>query len=96
MARYFDIDKLAEMARAKADTLIAGKQAFDYVAKWLDLLPAADVAEVKHGAWLKCQKLYGIGYEYVCSVCHKGVRQYNGQPICSECGAIMDERRETE
>lgn len=39
MGRYYDIDRLAEMCRAKADTLIEGKEAFLYVAKWLDLLP---------------------------------------------------------
>lgn len=43
MPRYYDIDKLAEMAQAKADTLIEGKEAFLYVSKWLELLPAADV-----------------------------------------------------
>ena len=44
MPRYFDIEKLAEMARAKADTLLPeGKVAFLSVAKWLELLPAADV-----------------------------------------------------
>lgn len=43
MPRYYDMDKLAEMVRAKADTLIEGKEAFLYVAKWLDKLPAADV-----------------------------------------------------
>lgn len=42
MPRYYDMDKLAEMLRAKADTLIEGKEAFLYVAKWLDLLPAVD------------------------------------------------------
>ena len=50
----------------------------------------ADYEEVKHGEWKKCQKLYGVGYEYVCSVCEKGIRQYEGQPICSECSAKMD------
>ena len=43
MARYYDLDTLAEMCRSKADTLIEGKEAFLYVAKWLDLLPPADV-----------------------------------------------------
>ena len=43
MARYYDMDKLKEMIEAKADTLIEGKQAFLYVAKWIDLLPPADV-----------------------------------------------------
>ena len=42
MARYYDIDKLADMIQAKADTLIDGKEAFLYVAKWLEVLPPAD------------------------------------------------------
>ena len=45
MARYYDIDKLAAMIQAKADTLLPpGNMAFSSVVKWLDLLPAADVA----------------------------------------------------
>lgn len=46
MARYIDMDKLKEMIEAKADTLIDGKEAFFYIANWLDLLPTADVVEV--------------------------------------------------
>lgn len=45
MPRYYDMDKLAEMAQTKADTLLPpGNMAFSSVAKWLELLPAADVA----------------------------------------------------
>ena len=44
MARYYDLDKLGEMIEAKADTLVGGKEAFLYVAGWLKLLPADDVA----------------------------------------------------
>lgn len=43
MARYYNIDKLKEMIEAKADTLIEGKEAFLYVARWLNLLTTADV-----------------------------------------------------
>lgn len=46
MPRYYDIDKLKEMLEAKADTLIEGKEAFHYVAKWLELLPPSDAVEV--------------------------------------------------
>ena len=46
MSRYIDADILKRMIEAKADTLIEGKQAFNCVAKWLDLLPSADVVEV--------------------------------------------------
>jgi hypothetical protein len=45
MARYIDADKLSEMIRHKADTLIEGKETFLYVAKWLELIPGADVVE---------------------------------------------------
>ena len=43
MTRYYDMEQLKKMIEAKADTLIAGKEAVLNVAKWLELLPAADV-----------------------------------------------------
>lgn len=43
MPRYYDMEKIKNMIEAKAGTLIEGKEAFLYVAKWLELLPAADV-----------------------------------------------------
>ena len=43
MPRYYDIDKLKQMIGAKADTIIEGKEAFLYVAKWIDYLLPADV-----------------------------------------------------
>lgn len=45
MARYYDLDKLSEMIEARADQLLEGKEAFLYIAKWLNLLPTADVAQ---------------------------------------------------
>lgn len=55
-----------------------------------DFKNKANFAEIKYGEWVKRQKIYGIGYEYICSVCEKGIRHYEEQPICSECGAKMD------
>ena len=46
MARYYDLDKLLGLIEAKADTMLEGKCAMLYVAKWLNLLPAADVVAV--------------------------------------------------
>lgn len=46
MARYYDLDKLSKLIEAKADTMLEGKSAMLYVAKWLNLLPAADVAPI--------------------------------------------------
>ena len=43
---YIDKNKLAEMIRAKADTLIEGKEAFFCVANWIDKLPDANIVKV--------------------------------------------------
>lgn len=59
MARYYDMNKLAEMLRAKADTMIAGRQIFYYAAKWLELLPPADVVEVVRCK--DCKRRNGFG-----------------------------------
>lgn len=67
MPRYYDLEKLAKMIEAKADTLISGKEAFLSVAKWLEKLPGANVKEVvycedcKHG---QCQRRIGVICEY--------------------------------
>lgn len=46
MARYIDVDNLAEMINARAEMLVEGKKAFFYIADWLNKLPTADVVEV--------------------------------------------------
>lgn len=46
MARYYDLDKLSKLIEARADTMLEGKCAMLYVAKWLNLLPTSDVVEV--------------------------------------------------
>lgn len=46
MSRYIDIDKLSKMIEARAETLVEGKEAFYYIANWLNKLPPADVAEI--------------------------------------------------
>lgn len=88
MARYYDMDKLKEMIEAKADTLIKGKEVFLYVAKWLDLLPAADVVPKSEGEWRK------RGNEKTCSLC-KFIYYSNNDEwnFCPNCGAKMSEGR---
>ena len=55
MARYYDMDALADMIRARADILIEGKQALNYIANWLDKLPAADVVPKSESERLKAE-----------------------------------------
>lgn len=64
----------------------------DYVAAWSEIvhLPAADVAEVRHGRWI----------DGVCSECGFDAMYYKGIPAqvytdyCPSCGARMGEEDE--
>ena len=53
-------------------------------------LPTADVAEVKHGHWIKYAK-YSFGTMYDCSICSNRILD-NGHSwhYCPNCGARMD------
>ena len=83
MGRYIEVDKLKRMIEAKADTLIEGKQAFNYIAKWLDFLPPADVVPKVDGEWIENRKVCSQPY---CSVCG-GIG--NRGNYCAHCGAKM-------
>ena len=58
-------------------------------------LPAADVAEVRHGHWIEWDD--GEGDTFECSVCGEpwtliaGTPCENNMHYCSNCGAKMDE-----
>lgn len=94
MARYYDLDKLSKMIEAKADTMLEGKGAMLYVAKWLNLLPTADVVEVKRGYWKLTKTEFGWNgceypTEYTCTVCG-GISPCCEESYCPNCGARMD------
>ena len=88
MARYYDLDKLSKLIEAKADTMLEGKGAMLYVAKWLNLLPTADVVEVKHGEWVL--KHIGAGHHWECSGCGFKNAVMPRTEYCPHCGAKMD------
>ena len=56
----------------------------------LKFIPAADVAPVRHGRWVKKEK-YTFGIMYDCSLCENRILD-NGHPwsYCPNCGAKMD------
>ena len=68
----------------------------------IDSLPAADVAEVRHGRWVKRQNPQWKAYYHdACSICGwwntKNSMCYNGMKkpghslnYCPNCGALMD------
>ena len=64
--------------------------------QYLEIIPAADVATVRHGRWICIRKGYE---EYECSVCHgmdSNCSDYYAdhvvteQEYCPFCGAKMD------
>ena len=64
--------------------------------QYLEIIPAADVAPVRHGRWICIRKGYE---EYECSVCHgmdSNCSDYYAdhvvteQEYCPFCGAKMD------
>ena len=55
-------------------------------------IPAADVAEVRHGRWERVSTASGIISRVRCSVC-AGTQPltFENMPYCPSCGARMDE-----
>ena len=65
----------------------------------IDLIPTADVVEVKHGKWINEPPYYALDGRYLksqqCSFCYSvfvsdGNTPYSNHPYCCECGAKMD------
>jgi len=56
-------------------------------------IPAADVAEVRHGRWIDVRG-ESSGLNWKCSLCAKRVLQKS--PCCPNCGARMDKEDEHE
>lgn len=61
------------------------------------LIPAADVAEVRHGRWEKFVTASGIISRVRCSVC-AGTQslKFENMPYCPTCGARMGKEDEHE
>lgn len=68
-------------------------QIFEDCVSELMALPAADVAEVKHGRWEYA--LYNGVYDVKCSNCgySPGIKFWDS-PYCPNCGARMDKEDE--
>lgn len=101
MNRYIDVDKLSEMIEARAETLVKGKEAFYYIANWLNKLPPADVVEIRQGKW-KIEE-YKNHLNVVCSNCNKefyvykqGQYRIDRSNYCPNCGAKMEGERKDE
>lgn len=106
MDEYISKESAISIFRAKAEMAVCtpAQPYFDRAAKMLELLPAADVAPVRHGRWLDVQetdmyvpdlKLTATKTAETCSVCKArigfiGAKLYLFDSICPSCGAKMD------
>ena len=92
MAEYIERGAVRKLTLAAA--LAYGREPNQYVSflDELENIPAADVAEVRHGRWI----------DGVCSECGFDAMYYKGIPAqvytdyCPSCGARMDKEAEHE
>ena len=54
---------------------------------WIRAIPAADVAEVRHGRWIDSEE---DGHLSICGVCNYPVDRFYKTKYCPNCGAKMD------
>jgi hypothetical protein len=91
MPRYINAESLINIFNTKAEMALGTpKQVFFSAANMVEKLPAADVAEVKHGIWTEVSDGDGI----VCSVCKSDfctlVFDVYNYKYCPCCGTKMD------
>lgn len=76
-----------------------GTDAYFQIKSILFSLKAADVAEVRHGRWIRQpSEISGLDVEF-CSECGQGMNERNqfwNAKYCPHCGARMDEEDEHE
>lgn len=67
----------------------------DYATAWSEIahIPAADVAEVRHGRWEEVRDAYGKLEGWLCE-CGREVKSKDN--YCPNCGARMDKEDEHE
>ena len=91
MAKYYDADTLLEFVK-KYTPNFDGETTLECVKRAILYAPTADVAEVKHGAWIQNQHCKRI---YYCSECGRHIEDGSQSqkpqeffPYC-HCGAKM-------
>ena len=97
MAEYIERGAVRKLTLAAA--LAYGREPNQYVSflDELENIPAADVAEVRHGRWEKFVTASGIISRVRCSVC-TGTQspKFESMPYCPTCGARMDKEADHE
>lgn len=96
MPEYIEREKFRNILEAKAEMAIGTpKEVFYNAVKMLELIPTADVVEVRHGEWIEFEDNF-FDTLYQCSVCKEEFVLAEGTPsenlwnYCPNCGAKMD------
>lgn len=91
---------MAEYIEREVALDVVKRTSGDYAAAWSEIahMPAADVAEVRHGRWefLGPNRLIKSCMCGTCSVCHVRSAYIVNTAICPNCGAPMDKEDEHE
>lgn len=87
---------MTEYISREAAMEIVKRTSGDYAAAWSEIrkLPAADVAEVRHGRWKHNDCYESWADRYVCSLCENhalsdGDYRHELSNYCPNCGAKM-------
>ena len=81
--------------RAAVKNLLDRYGATDDAMALIDTIPAADVAEVRHGRWINTNK--EVEQMCKCSKCGYPISYFwSRTPYCPNCGARMDKEDEHE
>lgn len=96
MKEYIEREAVEEMLES-AQTISDGEYC-GYCTEDINLssIPAADVAPVRHGKWIRLQHSGTI----VCGNCGRNIRKNHGndyadfEPYCPSCGSLMDTKEE--
>lgn len=100
MAEYIEKTQLLEKLKHRISTdddskfakgfVKGANTALGIIEEWIASVPAADVAPVVHGHWIKRKHgLRKIFYHSSC--CHLGFSKTGDDNYCNYCGAKMDE-----
>lgn len=94
---YIERGALISILDAKSEMAMGTPKAvFASVSKMVELLPAADVVEVRHGKWTLIGYGNGRPLRWKCSACgYETFDAVNGDTnFCPNCGAKMDGGKE--
>ena len=93
MDEYISKESAISIFEAKAEMAVCtpAQSYFHKAAKMIELLPAADVAPVRHGRWIYAKTYYDAD-ECNCSLCGQLMTTAINKRMnfCPNCGAKMD------